>query len=315
MQPQDRIFVAGARGLVGSAVVRCLQQRGFTNLLTPGHKQVDLADKAAVEAFFAANKPNFVVLAAAKVGGIVANNTYPGDFIRENLAIELNVIDAAYRYGVEKLVFLGSSCIYPRLAPQPIREDYLMTGPLEPTNSAYAVAKIAGMEMIRAYRRQFGFKGISLMPTNMYGPHDNYDLQNSHVLPALIRKFHDAKRTNAAEAVVWGTGQPRRELMYADDLADAILFMIEHYDDDEHVNIGTGEDVTIAELAQLVSDTVGFQGKIVFDTSKPDGMPRKQLDVTRAFAMGWRPKVKLADGIARAYQAFLTEHPDLAGVG
>lgn len=315
MQPQDRIFVAGARGLVGSAVVRCLQQRGFTNLLTPGHKQVDLADKAAVEAFFAANKPNYVVLAAAKVGGIVANNTYPGDFIRENLAIELNVIDAAHRYGVDKLVFLGSSCIYPRLAPQPIREDYLMTGPLEPTNSAYAVAKIAGMEMIRAYRRQYGFKGISLMPTNMYGPHDNYDLQNSHVLPALIRKFHDAKRTNAAEAVVWGSGQPRRELMYVDDLADAILFMIEHYDEDEHVNIGTGEDVTIAELAQLVSDTVGFQGKIVFDTSKPDGMPRKQLDVTKAFAMGWRPQVKLADGIARAYQAFLHEHPDLAGGG
>ncbi|MFY8105947.1 MAG: GDP-L-fucose synthase family protein [Elstera sp.] len=304
MDQSARIFVAGARGLVGGAIVRQLRGRGFTNLLTPGRAEVDLTDRAALDAYLAAHKPRFVFDAAAKVGGIQANNQFPGDFIRENLLIQTNLIDAAYRAGVEKFVFLGSSCIYPKFAPQPMKEEHLLTGILEPTNSAYAIAKIAGIEMINAYRRQFGFKGISLMPTNLYGPGDNYDLNNSHVLPALIRKFHEAKLSGAAEVVVWGTGTPRREFLHCDDLADAAIFLMQAYDSPEIINVGVGDDIPIGELALLVKEIVGFQGKLVQDTSKPDGTPRKLLDVSRLTALGWQPKLTLRDGITQTYAAY-----------
>ena len=310
------IYVAGHRGLVGSALVRQLAAQGYRNLLTRSHAELDLADPVAVEAFFAAERPRYVFLAAAKVGGIHANATYPADFIRDNLAIELNVISAAYRHGVERLLFLGSSCIYPRDCPQPIREAYLLTGPLEATNSAYAIAKIAGIELCRAYQRQHGARFLAAMPTNLYGPGDNYDLQNSHVLPALIRKMHEAKTRGAEQVVVWGTGTPRREFLYSDDLARACLFLMT-LDDARFealltdpvapalVNIGCGTDLSIAELAAITARVVGFSGRLCFDSSKPDGTPRKLLDIQRIQALGWQPTVALAEGIAQAYQDFL----------
>lgn len=301
MREESRIFVAGHRGLVGSAIVRSLENAGFTNVMTRTRAQVDLRDRAAVDRFFAAERPEYVFLAAAKVGGILANSIQPAEFIFDNLAIELNVIDSAYRNGVTKLEFLGSSCIYPKLAPQPIREEYLLTGALEPTNEWYAVAKIAGIKLCQSYRIQYGFNAISLMPTNLYGPGDNFDLQSSHVLPALIRKFHEAKWNGSPEVTVWGTGSPRREFLHVDDLADAAVRLMESYDEGEIVNVGTGEDVTIGELAAMVREIVGFPGALVFDTSKPDGTPRKLLDVSRLRALGWWPKIALRDGIAQTY--------------
>ena len=305
MDKQSRIFVAGHRGLVGGAIVRRLQAQGFDNLLLAGRDRLDLTDQAAVESFFQAERPEYVVLAAAKVGGIHANDAYPAEFIRDNLAIQTNVIHSAWRAGVKKLCFLGSSCIYPKLAPQPMPESCLLTGPLEPTNEWYAIAKIAGIKMCQAYRRQYGFDAISLMPTNLYGPGDNFDLQNSHVLPALIRKFHEAKLAGAPEVVMWGTGTPRREFLHVDDLADAAVFLMQHYSGDAHLNVGVGEDITIAALAELVRRVVGYDGRIVNDTSKPDGTPRKLLDVSRLHALGWRARIGLEDGIRQTYEWYL----------
>jgi GDP-L-fucose synthase len=307
MNEGDRIFVAGHRGLVGSALVRELQRAGFRNLLLRTHAELELRDAAAVERFFAGEQPEYVVLAAAKVGGIRANDTYPADFLRENLQIQTNVIDSAWRNGVRKLCFLGSSCIYPKLAAQPIREDSLLTGPLEPTNEWYAIAKIAGIKLCQAYRRQHGFNAISLMPTNLYGPGDNFDLQNSHVLPALIRRFHEARLSGVAQVVVWGTGSPRREFLHADDLAAAVVHLMRSYDEEGLVNIGWGEDLTIRELAQLVADVVGYAGRIEFDASKPDGTPRKLLDTSRLTALGWRPRIGLRAGLESTYHWYL-EH-------
>jgi GDP-L-fucose synthase len=298
-------FVAGHRGLVGSAVCRALAKRGFTNVVVRSREALDLRVAAAVEEFFATQRPTYVIMAAAKVGGILANSTYPADFLRENLQIQTNVIDSAFRHGAEKLCFLGSSCIYPRLAPQPIEEDSLLTGPLEPTNEWYAIAKIAGVKMCQAYAKQHGFNAISLMPTNLYGPGDNFDLKTSHVLPALIRKFHEAKESGAAEVTVWGSGTPRREFLHVDDLADAVCFLMERYESAEIINVGVGEDVTIANLAELVRDTVGFRGRIVLDRSKPDGTPRKLLDVGRLAALGWRPTIGLEEGIRATYAWYL----------
>jgi len=311
MDQAASIFVAGHRGLAGSAIVRRLRQAGFDNLLLRTQDELDLTDAAAVEGFFARERPAYVFLAAARVGGIHANNTYPVDFLRDNLQIELNVIDAAHRHGAAKLLFLGSSCIYPKFAPQPMPEDCLLTGALEPTNEWYAVAKIAGIKLCQAYRRQYGFNAISLMPTNLYGPGDNFHLANSHVLPALIRKFHEAKAAGASEVVVWGSGTPRREFLHVDDLADACVFLMQHYDDERIVNVGVGEDVSILELAALVQRVVGFEGRIVLDPSKPDGTPRKLLDVSRLAALGWRARIGLADGIRETYQWFLA-HVDEA---
>ena len=305
MDKQSRIFVAGHRGLVGGAIVRRLQAQGFDNLLLAGRDRLDLTDQAAVESFFQAERPEYVVLAAAKVGGIHANDAYPAEFIRDNLAIQTNVIHSAWRAGVKKLCFLGSSCIYPKLAPQPMPESCLLTGPLEPTNEWYAIAKIAGIKMCQAYRRQYGFDAISLMPTNLYGPGDNFDLQNSHVLPALIRKFHEAKLAGAPEVVMWGTGTPRREFLHVDDLADAAVFLMQHYSGDAHLNVGVGEDITIAALAELVRRVVGYDGRIVNDTSKPDGTPRKLLDVSCLHALGWRARIGLEDGIRQTYEWYL----------
>lgn len=308
MNKTARIFVAGHRGLVGSAIVRRLQADGYVNLLLQSKSELDLRNQAAVEQFFARERPEFVFLAAGKVGGIHANDTLPADFIRDNLMIQVNVIDAAYRHSASKLLFLGSSCIYPRQAPQPMPEDCLLSGPLEPTNEWYAVAKIAGLKMCQAYRRQYGFNAICVMPTNLYGPGDNFDLQNSHVLPALIRKFHEAKLRGDAEVVVWGSGLPRREFLHVDDLANACVFLIERYDSEAWVNVGWGEDVSIAELANLIGDIVGFTGRLRFDTRKPDGTPRKLLDTTRLRSLGWTPKIPLRDGIAATYR-WLLEHP------
>lgn len=305
MRSNARIFVAGHRGLVGSAIVRSLERQGFTNLLVRTRQQLDLTNQADVNRFFQEEKPEYVFLAAARVGGIYANSTYPADFIRENLSVQLNVIDAGYRNGVQKLVFLGSSCIYPKFAPQPMREEHLLTGELEPTNEWYAIAKIAGIKMAQAYRKQYGFNAISLMPTNLYGPGDNFDLQNSHVLPALIRKFHEAKMAGSQEVVIWGTGSPRREFLHVNDMADASVFLMLHYDQPEIVNIGTGEDVTIRELAELVADTVGYRGSLVFDSSKPDGTPRKLLDVSKANAIGWRAQISLKDGLRGTYDWYV----------
>lgn len=345
MKPSSKIFVAGHRGLVGSAILRKLRARGFAKILTRTRQELDLRDQSAVDHFFAEEKPEYVFLAAAKVGGILANSTYPADFIRDNLQIHTNVIDAAYRHGVKKLLYLGSSCIYPRLAPQPLKEEYLLTGPLEPTNEWYAIAKIAGIKMCQAYRRQFGFNAISLMPTNLYGPGDNFDLETSHVLPALIRKFHLAKlaeagdleairrdeerfgplpeeilqglglkrkdgrfvRVGAPAVVLWGTGTPRREFLHVDDLADACLFLMERYDSEEIINVGVGEDLSIRDLAEMVRRIVGFQGQVVWDRSKPDGTPRKMLDVSRLLALGWRPKIHLEEGIRETYRWYLSE--------
>jgi len=278
---------------------------GYERLILRSIEECDLTNSVAVDALFAQEKPEYVFLAAAKVGGIMANNTYPGDFIRINLQIQINVIDAARRFGVKKLLFLGSSCIYPKHAPQPIKEEYLLTGPLETTNDAYAIAKIAGIQMCNAYRRQYGFQSVCLMPTNLYGPGDNFDLTNSHVLPALIRKFHEAKVNHRPEVVVWGTGTPRREFLFVEDLADASLFLMNNYQGDEIVNVGVGEDLTIGDLAKLIRDLVGYQGEITFDASKPDGTPRKLLDVSRLFDLGWRPKTSLRDGIAQTYRWYL----------
>ena len=305
MDQAASIFVAGHRGLAGSAIVRRLRQAGFDNLLLRTHAELDLTDAAAVDAFFAREQPAYVFLAAARVGGIHANNTYPVDFLRDNLQIEINVIDAAHRHGAAKLVFLGSSCIYPKFAPQPMPEDCLLSGALEPTNEWYAIAKIAGIKLCQAYRRQYGFNAISLMPTNLYGPGDNFHLANSHVLPALIRKFHEAKVSGAGEVVVWGSGTPRREFLHVDDLADACLFLMQHYDDERIINVGVGEDVSILELATLVQRVVGFEGRIVLDPSKPDGTPRKLLDVSRLTALGWRARIDLVDGIRETYRWYL----------
>jgi GDP-L-fucose synthase len=301
MNESTRIFVAGHRGLVGSAVVRRLRAGGYRELLLAGHDELDLTRQDAVERWFAAHRPEVVILAAARVGGIQANNTRPAEFIRENLVMQSNVIDAAWRNGARKLTFLGSSCIYPKLAPQPMAEDCLLTGALEPTNEWYAVAKIAGIKMCQAYRRQYGFDAISLMPTNLYGPGDNFDLENSHVLPALLRKFHEAKRDGRPTVTVWGTGQPRREFLHVDDLADAVVFLTERYSDDRLVNVGVGEDVSIAELAALVARTVGYAGRLEFDASKPDGTPRKLLDVSRLHALGWRARIGLEEGLRGTY--------------
>jgi GDP-L-fucose synthase len=299
------ILVAGSRGLVGAAICRKLIAEGFTNLLTPSRRELDLTDRIAVDKFFAAARPEYVFDAAARVGGILANQTRPAEFIFENLSIQINLIDSAYRHGVKKLEFLGSSCIYPRMAPQPLREDYLLTGPLEPTNEAYAVAKIAGIQMAQSYRRQYGFDAISLMPTNLYGPGDNFDLNNSHVLPALMRKLHDAKVQGAAEAVIWGTGSPLREFLHVDDLADAAVFLMRNYSSGDIVNVGTGEEISIRDVAEIVSRVVGFQGRLVHDTSKPDGMPRKRLDVSRIHALGWHHRVPIEDGIRQTYEWYL----------
>lgn len=309
MNVDDRIFVAGAHGLVGSAIARHLQTAGFSNLLLPNRSEVDLADQSAVEAYFRTRQPSHVFLAAAKVGGIFANNAYPADFIRSNLVIQDNVIDAARRHAVRKLVFLGSSCIYPKLAPQPIKEEYLLTGSLEPTNEWYAIAKIAGIKTCQAYRRQYAFDAISLMPTNLYGPGDNFNLETSHVMPAMMRKFHEAKMSRAKEVVVWGTGTPRREFLHVDDLADAAVYLMQHYSDEDIINVGVGKDISIAELATLVAEVVGFSGEIVYDTSKPDGTPRKLLDVSRLHAQNWRASINLRDGVADTYRWYLNHGP------
>lgn len=293
--------MAGHRGLVGSAVTRALAAKGHTDVVTRTRAELDLLDRGAVDGFFQRERPAYVILAAAKVGGILANDTAPADFIRENLLIQSHVIDAAYRFGTEKLLFLGSSCIYPKLAPQPIREEYLLTGPLEPTNDAYAVAKIAGIQMCRAYHKQHGFKAISLMPTNLYGPFDNFDLASSHVLPALIRKFHEAKESGQPSVPIWGTGEPRREFLHVDDLADACMFLIDNYDSPDPINVGVGEDVSIKALAETIRDVVGYRGDLAFDTSKPDGTPRKLLDVSKLGALGWRAKTALREGITSTY--------------
>lgn len=308
MTPHARIYVAGHRGLVGASICRALDQKGFVNILTRSHKQLELTDQAAVKAFFTAEQPEFVFLAAARVGGIHANNTYPADFIRDNLLVQTNVIDAACQSGVKKLLFLGSSCIYPKFCPQPMKEEYLLTGPLEPTNEWYAIAKIAGIKMCQAYRKQYGFDAISLMPTNLYGPGDNFDLETSHVLPALIRKFHEAKMNNLPEVEVWGTGQPQREFLHVDDLASACLFLMENYSDPEIVNVGSGQEVTIKELAQLVGKVVGYKGTISFNTAMPDGTPRKLLDVSRLEKMGWHCSVQLEDGIISTYADFVSQN-------
>ena len=316
MQVDSKIYVAGHRGLVGSALVRRLQASGYTNLVTRTHAELDLTRQHIVETFFATEKPEYVFLAAANVGGIHANNTYPADFIYQNLTIETNIIHAAYANKVRKLLFLGSSCIYPKNAPQPMKEEYLLTGLLEPTNEPYAIAKIAGIKMCAAYNRQYGANFISVMPTNLYGPGDNYDLQNSHVLPALIRKMHEAKERSNKETVVWGTGTPRREFLYSDDMADACVFLMERFDAadiGEFINIGVGKDVTISELAELVAKMIGFNGRLVFDNTKPDGMRQKLLDVARLTALGWRAKIELPDGLAKAYQEYLSRHITTGG--
>jgi len=322
MQLNAKIYIAGHRGLVGSAIVRNLQDKGYTNLITRTHAELDLTDQKATEAFFEQEKPEHVFLAAARVGGIMANNTYPAEFIRDNLAIQTNIIHAAYKNKVNRLLFLGSSCIYPKMAPQPMKEEYLLTGSLEETNRPYALAKIAGIEMCWSYNRQYGTQYLSVMPTNLYGPGDNYHPENSHVIPALIRKFHEAKQANASEVVVWGTGTPKREFLYNEDMADACVFLMnlpnEQYQPllaaDRNdglppvINIGVGEDVTIKELAEIIKQTTGFRGDIVFDHTKPDGTHRKLMDVGRLYSIGWKVKTEFLDGISKAYDDFLEFH-------
>ncbi len=311
MNPESSIFVAGHRGLVGSAIVRRLQAAGFRNLVLRDRQQLDLTRQSAVEDFFAAVRPEYVFFAAARVGGILANSTYPAEFLQDNLVIQTNIIDAAYRNGTRKLLFLGSSCIYPKQAPQPMPEECLLTGPLEPTNEWYAIAKIAGLKMCQAYRRQYGFNAISAMPTNLYGPGDSFSLKNSHVLPALLRKVHEAKEAGAAHVEVWGTGKPRREFLHVDDLADACLFLMRSYEGDSWINVGCGRDETIAELADTIRRVVGFTGALRFDASKPDGTPRKLLDTTRLTALGWSPKIGLEAGIRSTYEWFLNNRSSL----
>jgi len=305
------IYVAGHNGLVGSALVRRLRADGARQLLLRTRKELDLRRQADVERFFAEHRPQYVFLAAAKVGGIEANRSHPAQFLRDNLQMQTNIIDAAQRFGTRKLLFLGSSCIYPRLAPQPMAEECLLTGPLEPTNEWYAIAKIAGLKMCQAYRRELGFDAICAMPTNLYGPGDSFSLIESHVLPALLRKYHEARLRKASSVEVWGTGTPRREFLHVDDLADACIFLMQHYSDEAPINVGWGTDVSIAELAQLVAATVGFQGEIRFDRSKPDGTPRKLLDTTRLSALGWQPKITLADGLASTYEWFCAHQEHL----
>lgn len=308
MDKNVKIYVAGHRGLVGSALVRKLESKGYTNLIYRTHSELDLTNQQAVNEFFDLEKPEYVFLAAAKVGGILANSTYPADFIYQNIMIETNVIHAAYKSGVKKLLFLGSSCIYPKFAPQPMKEEYLLTGELEETNEAYAIAKIAGIRLCKHYNQQYGTNFMSVMPTNLYGPNDNYDLQTSHVMPALIRKFHEAKINNEPEVVVWGTGKPRREFLHVDDMADACVYLMDNFDAKdvgEFVNIGVGEDITITELVELIKEVVGFEGEIVYDTSKPDGTPQKLLDVLRLEGLGWKSEISLKEGIRNAFTAYL----------
>lgn len=314
MDLKSKIYIAGHRGLVGSAIHRKLIKDGYTNLVVRTSKELDLRDKEQVDRFFKEEKPEFVFVAAAKVGGIVANNEFPADFIRDNLMIQTNVIDASYRNQVEKLLFLGSTCIYPKLAPQPLKEEYLLTGPLEPTNDAYALAKIAGIKMCQSYNKQYGTNYISAMPTNLYGENDNFDLQSSHVMPALIRKFHEAKLSNQSSVEVWGTGTPKREFLYSDDLADACVYLMNQYNEDEIINIGVGEDVSIKELAETVQRVVGFEGELKFDATKPDGTPRKLVDTTKINQLGWKAKVELEDGIRKAYDWFLNNTDKLEKV-
>lgn len=302
MQTNDKIYIAGHRGMVGSAIKRRLEKAGFSNFVTRTSAELDLRNQPAVEAFFAEEKPDYVFLAAAKVGGIVANNTYRAEFIYDNLMIQNNVIHHAYVNGVKKLMFLGSSCIYPKLAPQPLKEEYLLTGLLEPTNEPYAIAKIAGIKLCDAYRSQYGADFISVMPTNLYGPNDNYDLQNSHVLPALLRKFHDAKEKGEPSVTIWGTGTPLREFLHADDMADACYFLMQHYSEPGPINIGIGEDISIADLAKLIQKIVGFEGELKFDTSKPDGTPRKLMDVSKLSSLGWKASIHLEVGIRSVYK-------------
>jgi GDP-L-fucose synthase len=307
MQSNAPIYVAGHRGLVGSAIWRQLRGRGFTRLLGQSHAELDLLDSEAVKNFFDREKPEYVFVAAAKVGGILANDTYPAEFLYENLQIQNNLLQNAHRAGVKKLLFLGSSCIYPKLAPQPLKEEYLLTGPLESTNQWYAVAKIAGIKLCQAYRRQYGCDFISVMPTNLYGLNDRYDLRQSHVLPALIRKFHEAKTTGSASVTCWGTGAPRREFLFGDDLAEACVFLMQHYSDEQIINVGCGSDLDIKALAELVQRIIGFQGEIVWDKSKPDGTPRKWMDSSRIFALGWKPRIDLETGIRLAYEDYLKQ--------
>lgn len=308
MEKESKIYVAGHRGLVGSALTRKLESKGYSNLLFRTHKELDLTNQQAVNEFFEKEKPEYVFLAAAKVGGILANSTYPAGFIYENLMVESNVIHAAYKYGVKKLLFLGSSCIYPKLAPQPLKEEYLLTGSLEETNEAYAIAKIAGIRLCKHYNQQYGTNFISVMPTNLYGPNDNFDLETSHVMPALIRKFHEAKVNNEPDVVVWGTGKPLREFMHVDDMADACVYLMENCDYSdigEFVNIGVGEDISIKELVELIKEIVGFEGEIRHDTSKPDGTPRKLMDVSRLNGLGWKAGISLKDGIKETYEWYI----------
>lgn len=304
MNQESRIYVAGHNGLVGSALVRELKAKGYNNLLVRTRKELDLSMADQVNAFFASEKPEYVFLAAAKVGGILDNSTYPAEFIRENLSIELNVIDSAYQHGSRKLLFLGSSCIYPKFAPQPIKEDSLLTGLLESTNEPYAIAKIAGIKLCQAYRVQYGADFISAMPTNLYGPGDSFDLKRSHVLPALVRKFHEAKKFNEPNAIVWGSGTPKREFLYVEDLADACVHLMNEYSEHESINVGTGQDISISELAEIIREIVGYDGEIVYDDTKPDGTPRKLLDVSKLDKLGWKPRVSLQEGIKQTYDWF-----------
>lgn len=311
MAPDSRIYVAGHRGMVGSAIVRRLHTEGFDNLLLRTHAELDLTDQHAVDTLFATERPEFVFLAAAKVGGIHANSTYPAEFIRDNLAIQTNVIHSAWKHGVRKLLFLGSSCIYPKLATQPMREEALLTGPLEPTNEAYAIAKIAGLKMCQAYRRQYGFDAIVAMPTNLYGPNDNFHAENSHVIAGLIRRFHTAKKQHAPEVTIWGSGRPLREFLHVDDLADALLLLMREYGDARMINVGSDEEVSIAVLARRIADVIGYDGRLVFDSTQPDGTPRKRLDSSRLRALGWAPSLSLSQGLASTYDWFVN-HCDAA---
>ncbi|MGG1555813.1 GDP-L-fucose synthase family protein [Paenibacillus ferrarius] len=312
MELNAKIFVAGHRGLVGSAILRSLQARGYTNLVYRTSKELDLRDYDKVLSFFLMEQFDYVFLAAAKVGGIVANSAYPADFIRDNLQIQTNVIDAAYQSEVRKLLFLGSTCIYPKLAPQPLKEEYLLTAPLEKSNEAYAVAKIAGITMCQSYNKQYGTRYISVMPTNLYGPNDNFDLETSHVLPAMMRKFHEAKLAQTPEVEIWGTGTPRREFLHADDLADACLFLMDHYEGSEIVNVGVGEDISIRELAELIQRIVGYEGKLRFNTDRPDGTPRKLVDVSKIAGLGWQASIPLEAGIRNVYQWFLASQVQMS---
>ena len=306
MNKDSRIYIAGHRGLVGSSIVSRCEVHGYRNLILRSRDELDLCDGRAVQEFFAAERPEYVFLAAARVGGIHANDSHGAEFIRDNLLISANVIDAAWRHGVQKLLFLGSSCIYPKLAPQPLREEYLLTGPLEPTNQWYAIAKLAGLKMCQAYRRQYGFNAIGVLPTNLYGPNDNFDLESAHVLPALLRKIHEAKARGADRVSIWGTGKPYREFLYVDDLAEACLFLMNFYDDIEPINVGCGADITIADLAKTIGGVVGFKGELSFDSSRPDGTPRKLLDVSRIGALGWSPQTDLQSGLHKTYDWYLS---------